>query len=92
VDDDTRAALEQVNARLDYIEAHIEQMSKFGAQILFAPMGRNDYPPTDPGHVPQEVIDLARSGRRKDAIVRYRALTAASPQEAAAIVDGLSAT
>ena len=91
MDEETRAALEQINSRLDYIEEHIQKMSKSGAQILFAPMGRNDYAPTDPGHVPQEVVDLALAGKRKEAIVRYRELTAASPQEAITVVDGLTA-
>ena len=90
MDDETRAALEQINARLDFLEEHIRQMSKFGAQIPFVPMGRNDYRPDDPGHVPQEVVDLALAGKRKEAIVRYRELTAASAQDAIAVVDGLS--
>lgn len=90
MDDETRAALEQVNARLDYIEEHISAMSKYGAQILFAPMGRSAQRPSDPDRVPQEVIDLVRAGKRKEAIVRLRALTAASPQDAIAIVDGLA--
>jgi len=90
LDDETRAAFEQVNSRLDYIEEHIAAMSKYGAQLPYAPMGREDHRPSDPDHVPQEVIDLARAGNRKEAITRYRALTAASPQEAIAIVDGLA--
>jgi hypothetical protein len=90
VDDETRAGLEQVSSRLDYLEEHILAMSKYGAQLPFAPMGRNDSRPTDPNRVPQEVIDLALAGNRKEAIVRYRALTAASPQDAIALVDSLS--
>jgi len=89
MDDETRAALERIEARLDYLEEHVNQMSKFGAQIPFAPMGRNDFRPTDPGHVPQEVVDLAQAGKRKEAIVRYRELTGADAQQAISVVDGL---
>jgi hypothetical protein len=89
VDDDVRAVLGQIQDRLDYIEEHIARMSKFGAQILYAPMGRADHRPTDPGHVPDEVVALARAGKRKDAIVKYRELTGADPKYAASIVDAL---
>ena len=89
MDDDARAALDQIQDRLDYIEDHIVEMSKFGAQILYAPMGRADHRPTDPGHVPDEVVQLARAGKRRDAIVKYRELTGADPKYAASIVDGL---
>ena len=89
MDDDARAALDQIQDRLDYIEDHIVEMSKFGAQILYAPMGRADHRPTDPGHVPDEVVQLARAGKQRDAIVKYRELTGADPKYAASIVDGL---
>jgi len=89
MDDDVRAALDQIQDRLDYIEEHIVQMSKFGAQVLYAPMGRADHRPTDPGHVPDEVIQLAHAGKRRDAIVKYRELTGADPQAAATVVDVL---
>jgi len=89
VDDDVRAALDRIQDRLDYIEEHIVSMSKFGAQILYAPMGRADHRPTDPDHVPDEVVALARAGKRKDAIVKYRELTGADPKYAASIVDAL---
>ncbi len=88
MDDDTRAALEQISKRLDYLEEHIASMSKWGAQIPFVPMGREDHRPDDAGHVPQEVIDLARAGKRKEAIVRYRELTGAGAQQAIDTVDG----
>ena len=88
MDDEVRAALDQIQDRLDYIEEHIVQMSKFGAQILYAPMGRAGYRPTDPGHVPDEVVQLARARKRRDAIIKYRELTGADPKDAASIVDG----
>jgi hypothetical protein len=52
-------------------------------------MGRQDFRPSDPAHVPTEVVELARAGKRKEAIVRYRALTGADPAQAIAVVDGL---
>ena len=89
MDDETRDALEQINTRLDYIEDHILAMSQGGARQIYVPMGRSDHTPTDPGHVPEEVVALAQAGKRKDAIVRYRALTGASAEQAIAVVDGL---
>ncbi len=53
-------------------------------------MGRADHRPTDPIIVPAEVVELVRAGKRKDAIIRYRALTGADVQQAQAVVDGLS--
>lgn len=91
MDDETRAAFDQINTRLDFIEEHITAMSKYGAQIPFVAMGRRDHLPTDANHVPQEVIDLARAGKRKEAIVKYRELTAASAQDAIATIDALPA-
>ena len=89
MDDEIRAALERIETRLDHIESHILAMSKAGARLTYVPMGRADHAPDDPGHVPQEVVDLARAGKRKDAIVRYRALTGASADQAISVVDGL---
>jgi ribosomal protein L7/L12 len=89
MEDDVLSALEQVNQRLDYIEEHILSMSKAGARVAFVPMGRSGSRPTDPDQVPTEVVELARAGKRRDAIVRYRELTGAGPQEAIALVDSL---
>ncbi len=89
MDDDVRAVLDQIQDRLDYIEEHILSMSKFGAQILYAPMGRSDHRPTDPNHIPDEVVALARAGKRRDAIIKYRELTGADPKYAASVVEGL---
>jgi hypothetical protein len=89
MDDEVLAALEQINQRLDYIEDHILSMSKAGARLIFVPMGRSGGRPTDPDQVPPDVVELARAGKRRDAIVRYRELTGAGPQEAIAAVDAL---
>jgi hypothetical protein len=85
-----QAALNQINERLDYIEDHIVSMSHAGARLIYVPMGRAEHRPTDPSDVPDEVVELARAGKRKDAIVRYRALTGADVQQAQTVVDGLS--
>ncbi len=38
-EDDVQAALNQINARLDYIEGHIVDMSRAGARLAYVPMG-----------------------------------------------------
>lgn len=62
-------------------------MSRYGAQIRYAQC----VAPTAyrSNHVPDEVVALARSGKRKDAIVKYRELTGADPTYGARVVDGL---
>ena len=85
----TRAALERTEKRLDLLEEHVTKMSKYGAQIPYVPMGRAENRPDDPDHVPQEVVDLAQAGKRKEAIVKYRELTGADARTAIAVVEGL---
>ena len=50
-----------------------------------------DPEPEDELHAlpPPEVVELARSGRRLEAIRRYRELTGATPEEARAVVGAL---
>lgn len=91
-DGEVQATLEQINERLDYIEEHIVKMSQAGARLIYIPLGRADHRPTDPDHVPAEVIELARAGNRRDAIVRYRALTGADVDRAKAVVDGVQSS
>lgn len=88
MDDDLQAAVDQINMRLDYIEDHIVAMSQAGSRLIYIPMGRATYRPTDLGHVPPEVVDLARAGKRKDAIIKYRELTGADVEQAKTAVDG----
>jgi hypothetical protein len=90
MDDETQTALEQNNNRLDYIEEHIVSMSRFGSQLPFVAMGRADHRPTDPAHIPPEVVELARAGKRRQAIVKYRELTGGDVQQAQSVVDGIS--
>jgi hypothetical protein len=89
MDDEIRATLDRIEKRLDLLEEHVAKMSKYGAQIPFVPMGRADYRPDDPDHVPQEVVDLAQAGKRKEAIVKYRELTGADAKKAIATVEAL---
>jgi ribosomal protein L7/L12 len=87
LDDETRAAIEQINQRLDHIENHIVNMSKTGtAGLSYTPMGRNA---PDTSGVPQEVLELMQAGDRMGAIRRYRELTGMSTSEAADAIDGL---
>lgn len=86
---DVQAALDQINERLDYIEDHIVAMSQGGARQIYVPMGRSDHRPTDPNFVPPEVVELARAGKRKDAIVRYRQLTGSDVQHAQSVIDAV---
>jgi ribosomal protein L7/L12 len=88
VDDETEAAIEQINLRLDHIENHIVNISKTGtAGLRYVPMGRRS---PDRSGVPQEVLDLVQAGDRMGAIRRYRELTGVSTQDAADAIDGLS--
>jgi hypothetical protein len=89
MDDETRATLERIEKRLDLLEEHVTKMSKYGAQIPYVPMGHADTRPDDPNHVPQEVIDLAQAGKRKEAIVKYRELTGVDARQAIAVVEAL---
>ena len=50
MDDETRAALERIEKRLDLLEEHVTKMSKYGAQIPYVPMGRAENRP-DPAFV-----------------------------------------
>jgi ribosomal protein L7/L12 len=90
MDDETRAAIDQINARLDHIEQHLVDISQHGALIRYAPMGRNDYRASNASSIPADVIELVESGKRFDAIRRYRELTGVTTQEAADVIDGVA--
>jgi hypothetical protein len=81
MDDDVRAALQQIQERLDHIEQHVVRLGKKSGP---------QYTPTK-GFVPAppDVVDLARAGETDDAIARYRELTGADLGRASAVVDGL---
>lgn len=81
MDDEVRAAFQQLNDRLDHIEKYLVESGNRN--------GPHYTPTTGFGPAPEEVVELARAGKRKDAIIRYRALTGADFDAAAAAVDGL---
>ncbi len=68
-----------IKAHLDRVEAQVILIS----QHLGLP-----YEVADAG-VPQEVIDLARAGKRLQAMAKYRELTNADLDEARQVVDQL---
>jgi hypothetical protein len=44
LDDETAAAIEQINFRLDHIEKHLVNISKAGPSIRYAPVGPQRLP------------------------------------------------
>jgi hypothetical protein len=46
-------------------------------------------PDAQPGGVPEEIVELVRAGKTRDAIKRYRALNGATLDEAQAAIAGL---
>jgi hypothetical protein len=81
MDDETRAVLGQISARLDHLEQYLVRVGKKNGP---------EYTPT-PGFAPAsaDVIELARSGDTPGAIARYQELTGADLGRAQAVVDGL---
>jgi ribosomal protein L7/L12 len=69
----------QIGQRLQDLEAQVVILSRV-AGVPYA----TSHPP-----VPQEIVDLARSGKVLDAIKQYRALTNCSMDEAKTAVMGL---
>lgn len=55
------------------------------------PMGGSADPYADPrgGGIPQDIVMLARGGKKIEAIKRYRALTNSDLKTAKAVIDGL---
>ncbi len=70
---------DRVNERLRAIEAQPALLSE-KAGIPYEAPGSD---------VPEEVVELARSGNTLDAIKRYRELTGAGGEEAREVVSGL---
>jgi hypothetical protein len=81
MDDDVRAALQQIHERLDHIEQFLWRVGKKNGP---------QYTPTT-GFVPAppDVVQLYRAGKTDDAIARYRELTGTDLGRASAVVDGL---
>jgi hypothetical protein len=84
MDEDVRAVLERMTKRLDWIEEGLGRVEG----LNYVPMGRADHRP-DETPVPPEVVELARAGKTRDAIKRYRELTGLDYSHAEAVVRGL---
>lgn len=83
-DSDVTAALMRIEKRLDWIEENLTR--QIGLQ--YVPMGRSEHRP-DETPIPDEVVNLARAGRTKDAIMRYRELTGVDFNHARDVIAGL---
>jgi ribosomal protein L7/L12 len=70
---------DRVNERLRAIEAQLALLSE-KAGIPYEAPGSD---------VPEEVVELARSGNKLDAIKKYRELTGAGGDEAREVVAGI---
>jgi hypothetical protein len=84
MDDEVRTALQLIEKRLDWIEESLLRV----VGLQYVAMGRADHRP-DETPVPPEVIELARAGKRQDAIKLYRQLTGVDFSQAQAVVDAL---
>jgi hypothetical protein len=84
MDDDARAALQQISKRLDWIEENLVRVQG----LNYVPMGRADHRP-DEVPVPAEVVALAQAGKARDAIKLYRELTGVDFEHAQRVVNGL---
>ena len=69
-----------ITKRLDYIEQHLVNVSQSGARIGYTPTWST---------VPDEVLELARSGDRLGAVKKYRELTGASFEQARDVLAAL---
>jgi hypothetical protein len=86
-EDDVRAALDRIGARLDHIEDYLSDLSGTGVGRLYVRMGDAERNPTAPGALPAEVGELLAAGNRREAIVRFRELTGANAEQAIAAID-----
>ena len=69
-----------IKERLDYIEAHLVALSQAGIGSGYAPSTAS---------VPPEVLELARAGKRLDAMKKYRELTNATADQARDVIAGI---
>ena len=69
-----------IKKRLDYIEEHLVQLSNSGIGAGYAPSTAD---------IPAEVLELARAGKRLDALKKYRELTNASMDQAQDVISGI---
>ncbi len=78
--DDLRPVLHELAERIDWLE---EQLRNMGQALGY------HVPPRETPDVPPEVVELARTGRRIEAIKLYREATGASLEQARAKIQGL---
>jgi len=73
------ARFEGISRRLDLVEQQLARVSeKLGVAYVTTASG-----------VPPEVVELARAGKKLDAITKYRELTNANFNDARSVVEGL---
>jgi ribosomal protein L7/L12 len=70
---------DRVNERLRAIEAQLALLSEKAGVPYESPSA----------DVPEEVLELARSGNKLDAIKKYRELTGAGSEEAKEVIAGI---
>ncbi|HWE83251.1 MAG TPA: hypothetical protein VG265_16490 [Gaiellaceae bacterium] len=84
MDDDVTTAIERIEKRLDWIEESLRGWRGSGTWRWVAPT----IVPTSPP-VAQDVVDLVRAGKTREAIARYRESTGVDFGHAQAVVAGL---
>lgn len=83
-DGELTAALTRIEKRLDWIEENLTRQ----VGLQYVAMGRSDHRP-DETPIPDDVVSLARAGKTKDAIMRYRELTGVDFNHARDVIAGL---
>jgi ribosomal protein L7/L12 len=76
---DIQPVISQIGKRLESIENQLAALSDAAGVPYARPVAQ----------VPQEIVDLARSGKTLEAIKQYRALTNASLEDAKSMVMSL---
>ena len=69
----------QINDRLGQIEAQLKKLSDEAGVPYEQPLAE----------IPEDVVELARSGKTREAMTRYRELTNADAKQARDVVSGL---
>ena len=77
-------AINRIEKRLDWVEEALGRI----VGLEYEPMGRSNTRP-DAAGVPADVLELARAGKKLDAIKRYRELTGADIAHAREVIDSL---
>jgi ribosomal protein L7/L12 len=72
-----------INQRLDRIEEHLGRVSRVSG-LQYVPMDQAVHP-----EMPPEIVELAHSGHKIEAIKRYRELTSVDLAQAKDVIDSL---